>query len=206
MNYGMKCAQTSTTRSRISWSQDETTLYLDGRPLVVENLKTFVKELLDIAEEIMATKLLFDVEHHIPEFDLNTIDDTSNHNSGYYFLQDETNGRKSSCLRMLTRLQQSEMWNKIVEVEGEVLKFRRSCVDQYLKDDGLFRELLVLLIMFTCGMSGRGTEMSSLRYMNTMDGDRNIYLEGGQFMIVTEYHKSMAMMDELKVDLTVCGV
>ena len=54
-------------------------------------------------------------------------------------------------------------------------------------------------MMFTCGLSGRGTEMTSLRWMNTMDGDRSIYIEDHQLMFVTEYHKSMALMDDQKV-------
>ena len=53
--------------------------------------------------------------------------------------------------------------------------------------------------MPTLGLSGRGTEMTSLRYINTMEGDRSIYVEDGQLMFITEYHKSMALMEEVKV-------
>ena len=41
--------------------------------------------------------------------------------------------------------------------------------------------------------------MTSLRYINTMEGDRSIYVEDGQLMFITEYHKSMALMEEVKV-------
>ena len=61
------------------------------------------------------------------------------------------------------------------------------------------RELLAILMMIVCGLSGRGTELTSLRYINTIDGDRGIYVEDGQIMFITEYHKSMAMMDDIKV-------
>jgi hypothetical protein len=54
-------------------------------------------------------------------------------------------------------------------------------------------------MMFTCGLSGYGTEMTSLRWMNTMEWDRSIYLEDCQLMFVMEYHKSMALMDDQKV-------
>lgn len=145
----------------------------------------------------METKLLFGAS--IPEFDLNTIDDPSNHNSGHYFLLNDDDGRRKASERMLVRLNKSAVWDKFVQRNGNSLTFQQTAVDEYLKDDEYFRELLALLIMFTCGMSGRGTEMTSLRYMNTMDGDRNITIEGGQFMLVTEYHKSQAMMDESKV-------
>jgi len=77
-------------------------------------------------------------------------------------------------------------------------------VDEYEAGDIKFRELLCLLIILTCGQSGRGTEMTSLLYMNTMESERNILIEDGQFMLVTEYHKSLAMMDDLKV--SACSV
>ena len=41
--------------------------------------------------------------------------------------------------------------------------------------------------------------MTSLRYINTMEGDRSIYIEDGQLMFITEYHKSMALIDKVKV-------
>jgi hypothetical protein len=41
--------------------------------------------------------------------------------------------------------------------------------------------------------------MTLLRWLNTMDGDRSIYIEDHQIMFVTEYHKSMALMDDQKV-------
>ena len=145
----------------------------------------------------MESKLLFGAT--IPEFDMNVVDDPSNHNSGHYFVLNDDDGRCKASERMLVRLNKSAVWDKFVQRDGNSLTFQQTAVDEYLKDDEYFRELLALLIMFTCGMSGRGTEMSSLRYMNTMDGDRNITIEGGQFMLVTEYHKSQAMMDELKV-------
>lgn len=49
--------------------------------------------------------------------------------------------------------------------------------DNYAKWDEQFREMLTLLMMFTCGLPGRGTEMTSLRWMNTVDGDRSIHLD-----------------------------
>lgn len=48
--------------------------------------------------------------------------------------------------------------------------------------------------------------MTSLRWWNTMDGDRSIYIEDGQMMFVTEYHKSMALMDDQKVHTNVRNV
>ena len=62
-----------------------------------------------------------------------------------------------------------------------------------------FLEVLYIVVLITCGLPGRTKEMTSLKFVNTMNGDRNFLLEDGQFMFVTEYHKSQAIMDIPKV-------
>ena len=41
--------------------------------------------------------------------------------------------------------------------------------------------------------------MTSLRYINIMKGDLSIYIGDSQMMFITKYHKSMSLMDEMKV-------
>jgi hypothetical protein len=41
--------------------------------------------------------------------------------------------------------------------------------------------------------------MTSILYLNTMERLRNVLVEDGQIMFVAEYHKSMSMMDDVKV-------
>jgi hypothetical protein len=89
---------------------------------------------------------------------------------------------------------------------GDGMDISEAARDNYSRRDEQFREILALLMMFTCGLSGRGTEMTSLRWMNTMDGDRSIYIEDRQLMFVTEYHKSMALMDDQKVGANIYGL
>src|SRR5437667_2093599 len=100
---------------------------------------------------------------------------------------------------MIGNLRKSSWIEKIVAVQGDGIEYLKAGMDKYEADDDKFRELLAIIMMITCGLSGRGTEMTSLRYINTMEGDRSIYIEDGQMMFITEYHKSMALMDEVKV-------
>lgn len=195
----MAASKNITTRSRIRWSANNKTLYFDGRALQTEKLIGFVNDMLNRAEALLSEYLLFQSNGHIPEFDLSVVDDPSNHVAGHYFAQDKLSAWKHARLRMMNRLQESNEWFEIVEVNGERLDFCQHGIDRYNKWDRQFRELLAILMMITCGLSGRGTEMTSLRYMNSMDGDRNIYIEDGQVMFITEYHKSMALMDDMKV-------
>ena len=86
-----------------------------------------------------------------------------------------------------------------MDYTGDDMKFNPAAVKSYEEWDIRFRRLLLVVIALTCGLSGRGTEMMSLTYMNTLVGDRGLTLKGGQFMAITEYHKSQAIMDMLKV-------
>jgi hypothetical protein len=82
---------------------------------------------------------------------------------------------------------------------GDMMEISEVTRDSYIKWKEQFREILVLLMIFIYGLSGHGTEMTSLRWMNTMDGDRSIYIEDQQLIFITEYHKSMILMDDQKV-------
>ena len=199
LNYGIAASRDSTARSRIRWSADRKTLYFDGRALNLKELIEFIHELLNTAEEIMAKRLLFEVDGDIPEFDLEVMDNPSKHDAGYYFALRESDAWNKSRVRMVQRIQKAKLEGEWLENMGDAMEISDAARDNYSKWDEQFREILAVLMMFTCGLSGRGTEMTSLRWMNTMDGDRSIYIEDKQLMFVTEYHKSMALMDDQKV-------
>jgi hypothetical protein len=197
----MAAAKNTTTRSRIRWSADARTLYFDGRALPLDDWIKFVEELITEAEEVLSQQLLFRKDGTIPELNLYAVDDPSNHEAGHYFALDEQYAWKKARQSIMKNLKQSASWDELVEVEGDGLNFLKAGVDEYQAFDNKFREYLALLLIISCGMSGRGTETTSLRYINMMEGDRSIYIEGGQIMFITEYHKSMALMDEVKVSI-----
>jgi hypothetical protein len=174
-------------------------MYFDGRALKIKDWKQFATELITKAGELLSQRLLFLEGGSLPEVDLNVVDDPSNHESGHYFVLDESEAWAQARRRIMKNLRKSERWNSIVEVQGDGLVFLKAGIDEYEADETKFRELLAILMMMMCGLSGRGTEMTSLRYVNTMEGDRSIYVEDGQMMFITEYHKSMALIDEVKV-------
>jgi hypothetical protein len=177
-------------------------MYFDGRALNLKQLIGFIHEMLDTAEGIMAKHLLFQGDGDIPEFDLDMVDNPSKRDTGYYFALSESDAWNKSRVKMVQRIQKAELEAQWFENMGDAIEISQVARDNYTKWDEQFREILALLMMFTCGLSGRGTEMTSLRWMNTMDGDRSIYIEDKQLMFVTEYHKSMALMDDQKVEIT----
>ena len=147
----------------------------------------------------MAKHLLFQPDDEIPEFNLDITDNSSKHEAGYYFALRESEAWNKARVRMVQRIQKVNLEGEWFEHMGDAMDISEAARDNYTKWDEQFREILALLMMFTCGLSGRGTEMTSLRWMNTMDGDRSIYIEDHQLMFITEYHKSIALMDDQKV-------
>ena len=199
MNYGMKSSINRVKRSKVSWSTDEKILYYEGRPLRMRDWKRFVHEVLEEAEKMLAKRLLFREDETLPSVNLHSwIDNQSNRQTGYYFAKEEQNGVKKAQERMMKALRQSAEWGRMMENTGDDLMFNQAGVENYEHWDVRFRRTLLLLLTITCGLSGRGTEMTALKYMNTVVGDRHLALQDGQFMAITEYHKSLAIMDVLK--------
>jgi hypothetical protein len=196
MNYGMGSAKNSGGRDRVRWSADNKRLYFDGRVLEICRWKNFVLELLDEAEKILKENLLFDRQQpHRREY----VDDPNVYGVGYYFIDKVHRGRRQGRRRILADLRKHAKFDRLMIVEGDSISYDAEEVCEYEGHIRRFQELLILLFNVSCGLSGRGTEITSLTYMNTMEGNRNILIEDNQIMFVTEYHKSMAIMDDVKV-------
>jgi hypothetical protein len=198
LNYGMNAGRNYTNRTRIRWSADNKTLYFDGRALKLQVWIEFVEEILKELEKLLSQQL-FMKDGQLPEVDLTIVDDPSNHDAGHYWVLSDADAWPRARTGMIARLQLLDRWDDMIEVDGDGLAWLASGVDAYQAKDVEVRELMIVLMMIVCGLSGRGTELTSLRYMNAVDGDRGIYVEDGQIMFITEYHKSMALMDEAKV-------
>jgi hypothetical protein len=156
--------------------------------------------LLEDTEELLNRKLLFRQGKRIDTIDLHQyIDDPNLSDAGHYFALNEVDALKGGRKRMLRNLRKSEKWDEMAEVKGDEISFDAAAVDGYESCVNKFLENMLILMNVTCGQSGRGTEISSLLYKNTMEGNRHILIEDGQMMFVSEYHKSMAVMDDVKV-------
>lgn len=152
------------------------------------------------AEDILAKRLLFREDGILPTFDLYSYrDNPRNRQAGHYFALDDPEAIEKTQDRMMKELQKSPAWRRMMEYTGDDLDFNPAAVKSYEEWDIRFRRLLLLIMALTCGLSGRGPEIIAWTYMNTLAGDRKLLLKGGQFVTFTEYHKSQAIMDMLKV-------
>jgi hypothetical protein len=149
---------------------------------------------------MLARHLLFRRDGTLPSFDLYSYrDNAGNRQAGHYFALDDSDAMKKAQARMMKALRNSGKWNMMMENTGDDLSFNPASIKSYNEWDVRFRHILLVLLCLTCGLSGRITEMTSLKYMNTLTGDRDLLLKAGQFMAIAEYNKTQAITDELKV-------
>src|SRR5437667_3748402 len=166
----------------------------------MEEWKEFVLKLLAEAENICAVELLFQQDGRLPQVDLCSLRDNPNRKeAGYYFAIEQPELLDDGRRYVMHNLKRSEKRNDMFQVEKEKLKFLKGGVDNYENWVRKFKKLLCVLMMITCGQTGRGSELTSLLYMNTMNSERSIYIEDGQVMFFTKYHNAQAIMDILKV-------
>ena len=200
LNYGMEASRNSVTRSRIRWSADDENLFWDGERLNMIEWKAFILRLIDTTEDMCAKELLFRPDGTLPQVNLYSLKDNPNRKeAGHYFAMQQPmildNGRRYVLHQLKRHNKRAEMF----QVAESGLKFFKAGVDYYETMLKKFKIFLLLIMMLTCGQTGRGTELTSLLFMNTINSERSVYIEDGQIMFITSYHKSMIIMDYLKV-------
>jgi hypothetical protein len=203
LQYGQQVAKDTKGRDRIRFGSNPFDLYFDGRWFDVRRWKPFVQEILNAAEEILATHLLFLPEKSVPTIDLyQYVDDPNLIDAGYWFAKKDESAWKNGRKYVLDNLRRNNNeWDELVELQPDDIIWREGGVRNYERWVDKFLELVLLAINICCGLNGRGREMTSIQYMNTMNSPRHILIEDGQIMIVTEYHKSQAIMADVKVSM-----
>ena len=83
---------------------------------------------------------------------------------------------------------------------GKKMIWRRSAVREYKAKVEAFLECLLLLIHLTSSQPARGTDILSLRHINSFHGyHRSIFNENGMVSIVTSYHKGYSVTGSTKI-------
>jgi len=197
LNYGWKVGKDGRGRTLCRWSRNGKTLFFGGKQIHMRAWKKMSHDVMDELEEFMSEKLLFRGDKSLPQMDLNEIiDDPGRVDTPHYFARD---GFSNAQRQMLEAFVKSNNHGVRQNGDNSGFEFDPNQVKMYLKRDREFRELLYIAYIWTCGLAGRTQENASLKYYNTMNGERNMCIEDGQFMCVSSYHKSQAITDTLKV-------
>jgi hypothetical protein len=198
LNYGTHAAREAKGADKIRISNGR--CFYDGGSFLIQAWKQMNQDILRRAETILSRQLLFRNTDTIDSFDPYIyVDQERNFNNGFSLASLIPDHRHRAREIIMTALGQSSSWNSMVRVNENGIEFLVEGKDQYIQSDEEFRELILVSLNWTGGLTGRGTEMESLLFENKQAAGRNVYMDDGQIKIITEYHKSQVITDDIKV-------
>lgn len=201
--YGAVVRNNTTAAGFIEWTDDGQNINYKEVQLNINHLKWFLRDQTSMAYEQLSELLLLpDCEDNtwamfVPKPVLSRIQDDPNRNgAGESFIDDPANEdhpiRKHPKF-LMHRIKDSNRLQKQFLTDTERLVWNPKAVQRYLHLTYSFLWRLLLLIHMTGGQPARATELILLRWRNSAHGDiRNIFIENGQVVFVTSYHKNYA--------------
>lgn len=193
--YGRAIAKQTGSRLMVSWSKTKELMYFMGKPILMDDIRKMVADMTTDAEDLLWNVLMFkegdDVRFKIP---LAVIEDDLTHTQrGKSFIH--SNGLAGKEVEMLEDLVNGRRRQEFLDKNGQ---WKWGGIRKHLKDVNKFKELLLLLVHLT-NIPSRGHEITGLRLVNGINRDRNGFVIDGEFVLVTQYHKSLSHFDSPKV-------
>jgi hypothetical protein len=202
MNYGMAIAKNTKGDDKIRFSADKKRCYYRRYELDISIWRAMPKDILRTAEMILSRQLLFQTSDTItPVNPYSIVDYEGITDVGHFFGDTIPDYRHIARSTILDNLHISKMFDSMATIDGHEITWRKNGIRKYATDQDEFLELILMTINLTCGQTGRGAEMLSIIYKNVAAADRNVIVLDGQIMISTEYHKSQAITDDIKVQI-----
>lgn len=209
--YGKKVRDSTTCLGYITWSDDEKCVsYKDVCDLSMDCFRGFVRAQVAAAQAQLGDLLLLHPDERREdlgvEFYMHRVADNAVENrDGWSFLQhprnrDGTLPPRDNWLlqRVLTQEWLQDEFLSISSAKKPAWKVDAVCV--YDSKVEAFLERMLLLVHLTAGQPARGTEILSLRHINTLHGHhRSIFVENGMVSLVTSYHKGYAVTGSTKI-------
>jgi len=201
MNYGMNIAKNCRGLDNIRFSTDKRRCYYKGRQFELSEWKAMPREILRNAELILSRQLMFQNSDTITAVNPYIVDDESIVDVGHFFGETIPDHRHIARSTIIDNLHAAGKFEKMTKVIGNEVIWQQCGTREYAAAQEEFLESVLVAMNLTCGQTGRGMEMLSIVFKNITAADRNVILLDGQIMISTEYHKSQAIMDDIKVHL-----
>ncbi|KIV98766.1 uncharacterized protein PV09_09464 [Verruconis gallopava] len=196
--YGKYVALNSGNSGSAFWSADKKIFYFRGKPVVLRKFQQMVRDIITESEDILWQELLWMAgreERFTMKLD-QIVDDVTFAKRGLSFIHREENGLQGGLEWMLNRVMQTTQGQRLRSKDG---KWNIKRVKQYVYRIERWLELLLCGVHMVSGQPGRGTEVTTMRHVNGILQDRNIFVVDGQVMTVVRYHKSQSQWDRLKV-------
>lgn len=208
-----RIASNTTETGAIIWTEDCQRVAYHEISLSMGDLRDFVATQVKLVQRDLEELLMLHPEERrsevIPALPLYKLEDNHARNeAGWSFLKDT---RNAEALQYDTSGAGRWLMDRVIRHEwlsdeflsltkSDQIKWRRKRVERYFQDVDLFLERLLLLVHITSGQPARGTELLTLRHMNTSNGHhRSIFIENGLVGTVTSYHKGYNITGTLKI-------
>jgi hypothetical protein len=185
LRYGRAVARKEGSRGNISWSSDKETLQLYNQSLTMTAFRQMVWSTVQECHAQLH-ELMF---HWQPLANLSQIiDNMADRRTGWSFLQEPANNLQLSFKHLHRRA-----WNDGKNGLMKRNRWAESRCAQYIKGVKAFKKKLLLCLHFTGGLPGRGTEVATIKWCNTRQVSRNVFVYHGRLILVLEYHKARAI-------------
>lgn len=209
--YAKKVRDSTTSLGCILWNEEgDAVSYKQISQLTMVSLRKFVSAQVQKAQSQLEGLLLVHPQQRRNDLGVDfwmhrVADDASNSSCSWNFLKLERNTMGQLPIRdnwLLERVL-DEHWlsdDFLKDAGSKNLRWRPTAVQRYKIKVEEFLESLLLLVHITGGQPGRGTELTSLRHMNTISGyHRNIFADNGIINTVTTYHKGYSITGSAKI-------
>ena len=200
--YGLKVHYNSTTPGHVGWMNPDQLLYKELH-FTMGEFKGFVHGLVTATRQLLHDELLFGstTGPGVPTIPWHEIrDDPTQRGHGWNFLHDPRTQWPVAGSQWLLNRVRTEPGLQRRFTEPHLGRFRMGAIDSYLQRVVRFREKLCVAVHICGGQPARAPELLSIRHRNTdSGGHRNIFVEDGLVVFVTQYHKGFYASNDTKV-------
>jgi len=221
--YGMKIRYTTSAEGVIDWV-DDTLLYSNIR-FSMPQLRSMVHGMIASSRQHLLKELmLLQVDDEGKVMDNSTtlpaihwdqlVDNAAERETDWSFMEDERNqaaiGTQDPRGWLGRRvIQEAQLKNAFIDITATraaiaagqtAAVWNKDRVEAYRRAMKGFRRDLLALVHMTGGLPARGTELVTVQYKNSPNGDsRGIFIENGLVVYVTAYHKGAGSSGKSKV-------
>ena len=193
-HYGKQIARTAIAVGTIRWEND--TVFYRDVSISMTNYRCCIRVGIDQLTILLLSLLRLKSCNQLPSIPFGgVIDNQTNNTADYSFISESQNQHwlklDSYMKGLLERIS-----NEIICDDGKTINMES--LTQYEKEIEKFLKLLQVLMHVTGGQPARGTELSTLTFVNTSLMPRNITIYRGLVCFCTTYHKSQAHTGKLK--------
>ena len=186
----------------ISNTKKETLSYKKIINLSVDDLRLLFKELINSSHNILTKELLFDIsKSRYKDITLERfakVEDKSLTTPFKCFRDLDLNSINNNNFLSEEIFNNSSLRNRFFIVNNSNFELNKRAVKEYLKTLLEFKKYCLLLIYLTSGLPLRGTELVTLKYLNSYKDKREIFLDisSNLFIINISYYKGQVLSDK----------